>query len=623
MTRTALLPILAAAALVAQPLASNAAAAQSLPDSAFDAATNAELRRLLADGYGDGLPEAPLRNRILQGAARHVDGARVVALVRAHADSMRAARVALGARASADELDAGASALHAGASRTALHRLRTVRAEGSATTAIIVLTDLLWRGVPSNDAADAITRLAARSNDKALLSLQGAVARDGTPASPQRLQSLVDRFAAPPGDKAPSAGEPGRRPIPPDTLAEPAISARTGARTSSAPSGTFALSSLSAPARESPRALLAEGEWTIQVGRSWRASPASALRLDEDGTRWSAAISLDRQLQPSPSLGARLWVNGEIRSPIAHARSELPLSPDLGASAIPPGRGRDIALRAGTELQRRVGGWSVTGHFALGHLRFSSLETTLVPREVPIVPDSQTPRPDTLETRTVVEPQNVWRVLGISTAQGGMSLQRGAYRLDGTIVRRLPSARRASDSLSSDRRTLFVVGGERQLSSRLAVVGQWSSHDPSLVTGSLSLHDARWRLGFRIAAPSPSLVVVAPPRRAEEREASSAPSIALRVDSAAAGGSAGSRLVRLRVRMPGAHAVQVEGDLTGWSATTLAAETDGSFSGTFVVAGPIVRLRVRADEGAWVTPPGVPTQRDDFGDLVAVYVLDG
>ncbi len=56
---------------------------------------------------------------------------------------------------------------------------------------------------------------------------------------------------------------------------------------------------------------------------------------------------------------------------------------------------------------------------------------------------------------------------------------------------------------------------------------------------------------------------------------------------------------------------------------TLAAERDGSFSGTFVVAGPIVRIRVRADGGAWVTPSGVPTQRDDFGDLVAVYVLNG
>ncbi len=623
MRRSSRFSAMLATAFLALFLSQGTAYAQSLPDSAFDAATNTELRKLLAQSYGDGLPEAPLRNRILQGAARHVDGARVVALVRAHADSMRAARAALGARASADELDAGASALHAGASRAALHRLRTVRAEGSATTAIIVLTDLLWRGVSSNDAADAIARLASRSNDKALLSLQGAVAREGAPASPQRLQSLVDRFAAPASDKAPSAGVPGRRPVPPDTLPAQGISVTSASSGSPAAGASLALSSLGAPTGGSGSALLGEGEWAFQLGRSWSVAPASALRLAEDGARWSAAISLARQLQPAPNLGARLWVNGEIRSPIARTRSELPVSPDLGASTIPPGRGRDLAIRAGTDLQRRVGAWGVTGHVALGHLRFSSLETTLVPREVPIVPDTQTPRPDTLETRIVLEPQNVWRVLGISTVQGGMSLQRGAYRLNGTIVRRLPPANRSGDSLSSNRRTLFIVGGERRMTSRVAVVGEWSSHDPSLVTGSMSLHDARWRLGFRIASPPPSIVALAPPRHADNSEASRVPSVELRVDSALSGDRDGTRFVRLRVRIPGARAVQVEGDLTGWSATLLAAERDGSFSGTFVVAGPIVRLRVRADGGPWTTPPGLPTQQDDFGDLVGVYVLPG
>ncbi len=611
------------AASVALSLASGIARGQALPDSAFDAATNAELRKLLAESYGDGLPEPPLRNRILQGAARHVDGARVVALVRAHADSMRAARVALGARASADELDAGASALHAGASRAALHRLRTVRAEGSATTAIIVLTDLLWRGVSSNDAADAITRLASRTGDKALLSLQGAVARDGAPASAQRLQSLVDRFAAPVGDKAPSTGEPRRRPIPPDTLPTERISLTPDAPRSTTAGASLAFTSLSAPTGDSPRALLGEGEWAIQLGRSWSIAPASALRLDEDGTQWSAAMSLARQLQPFPTLGARLWVHGEIRSPIARTKRELPVSPDLGASTIPPGRGRDMAMRAGTDLQRRVGAWGVTGHLALGHLRFSSLESTLVPREVPIVPDTQTPRPDTLATRTVFEPQNVWRVLGVSTVQGGMSLQRGAYRLDATVVRRLAATSRPGDSLSSHRRTLFVVGGERRMTSRVAVVGEWSSRDPSLVTGSMSLHDARWRLGFRIASPTRSAVVVAPPRRVDDADASRLPSVVLHVDSILSEDRAGARLVRVLVRLPGARAVQVEGDLTGWTATSLVAERDGSFSGAFVAAGPIVRLRLRADGGAWTTPPGVPTQQDDFGDLVAVYVLPG
>ncbi|MEO7962667.1 MAG: hypothetical protein ABIT38_02025, partial [Gemmatimonadaceae bacterium] len=119
----------------------------ALPDSAFDAKSNGELRRIVDSARANGLPTAPLVSRTLQGVARHVTGPRVVALVRAHADSMRAARYALGALSSADELDAGATALRAGASRLALRRMRTTRAPGEATTALVVLTDLLSRGI--------------------------------------------------------------------------------------------------------------------------------------------------------------------------------------------------------------------------------------------------------------------------------------------------------------------------------------------------------------------------------------------------------------------------------------------------------------------------------------------
>lgn len=604
--------LLATVALALLPIAP--ALAQAFPDSAFDARTGAELRRLLADSRSAGLPDAPLLNRIRQGVARHVSGERVVALVRAHADSMRAARDALGARASADELDAGASALHAGASRAALRRLRAARPEGTATTAIIVLTDLLWRGVSSSDAADAIAELAGRSGDKALLALQGAVAREGAPASPQRLQSLVRRFASPTTDQSSTAPRPMQRPIPPDTLVR---------QESREVGGSFGVSSLSAPTGDAPRAILAEGGWTLPIGGTWGVTPASALRLDEEGTRWSAALSLSRDIRPIPTLGGRLWLSGELRSPVAHARSELPLYGELAAS-IPPGRPRDVAMLAGAALQKTVGAWAVTGEFALGHARYSALETILVPRFVPVVPDTQTPRPDTLQKRTVFDPQNVWRVLGASTVRGGVALQRGALRLEGSVTRRLGVPHAAGDSLAHPERMLLVVGGERQLSSRLAMVARWTSHDPSAVTGSLGLPDARWRLGLRVAAPSRAVVSLAPARPPGERESANDISAELLADTGSGASSAvAGRVVRLRVRMPGARSVQVEGDLTAWAPSALAAEGDGTFTGSFAVSSPIVRLRVRADGGAWVTPAGVPTQRDEFGDLVAVYVLPG
>jgi hypothetical protein len=617
MTRhRAALVLLAFAATAIVPIAP--VRAQAFPDSAFDARTGAELRRLLADSRNAGIPEAPLLNRIRQGVARHVSGDRVVGLVRAHADSMLAARAALGTRASADELDAGASALHAGASRSDLRRLRAARPEGTATTAIIVLTDLLWRGVPSSDAAGAITELAGRSSDKALLALQGAVAREGTPASPQRLQSLVDRFATPIPDQPSTTPRPARRPIPPDTLAHEEVR-ELGA--------SLGVSSLSAPTGDTPRAVFAEGAWALPIGRAWTVKPASALRLDGDGTRWSTALSLSRQIRPLPTLGGRLWLRGELRSPVAHTRSDLPLRGSLDAS-IPAGRTRDVALLAGTDLQRKVGPWIVTGALALGHARYSALETILVPRLVPVVPDTQTPRPDTLSGRTEFDPQNVWRVLGASTMRGGLSLQRGALRLEGSVIRRLNVGRAGGDSLARPERTLLVVGGERQLSSRLAMVAQWTSHDPSMVTGSLALYDARWRLGLRVAAPTRTVVSLAPARPSGDRDSADDVSVELFADSST-GTSSGSlnavavHVVRLRVRMPRARSVQVEGDLTAWAPSALAAAGDGTFTGLFTVASPIVRLRVRADGGAWVTPAGVPTQRDEFGDLVAVYVLPG
>lgn len=181
-----------------------AAQATTLPDSVFDAKTNAELHQLIDAARANRIPTAPLVSRALQGAARRLSGARVVALVKAHADSMRAARFALGSLSSADELDAGATALRAGASRLALRRVRTTRAPGAATTALVVLTDLLSRGIRVTDASDALADLAQHAPDSTLLSLQAAVAREGNIATPERLRVLVNEAVktsppAPPG----------------------------------------------------------------------------------------------------------------------------------------------------------------------------------------------------------------------------------------------------------------------------------------------------------------------------------------------------------------------------------------------------------------------------------------
>ncbi|MBK6457190.1 MAG: hypothetical protein IPF87_14135, partial [Gemmatimonadetes bacterium] len=104
-----------------------------------------------------------------------------------------------------------------------------------------------------------------------------------------------------------------------------------------------------------------------------------------------------------------------------------------------------------------------------------------------------------------------------------------------------------------------------------------------------------------------------------------ASSASLAVDVSVEAGSGDERpelrRVVVRVRAPAARTIQLEGDLTGWSPVSLTPLGGGVFSGSFVSPAAMVRLRLRIDAGAWITPPGVPTQRDDFGDQVAVYLL--
>lgn len=578
-------------------------------DTLFDARTNAALQQLLQGAIAAGLPDAPLRNRMRQGAARGVAGDRVLALVRAHADSMRVAREALGARASADELDAGAAALHAGATRAMLRRLRAARVDGTATTAMVVLTDLLWRGVAPGDAADAVATIAQRSPDRALVALQGAVAREGAPATARALKALVDRVA-PAASDAGARQPPRRSPLANDTL--PARST----------SGGMTLSSLSAPASGAHQALVAEGHLSIPIGHRWEAVPRGALRAGVD-TRWGAAMTLAREFHPAPSLSSRLWVAGELRAAASSTPDASPLPADRPVSEHGR-RSPDLTSALGGELLRRVGPWTVGTTLSVGRTRFSRLQTQLVQRTGQPTADSLTPRPDTLRPRTEWVAERRWSPRTGSAATGAVSLQRGDLRIEGGVSRQLGAWWGSGDSTRARRRMLFTVGAEHRVAPWASLVGQWMSHDPSAVHGTLLLTDARWRLGVRIAErparpPTAGAPVPSSPRKPAVRVDVMADSLAAAHDGAVTGRAT------IRVQLAGLHAraraVEVEGDITAWRPIALTATGKGIFVGAFPARAALVRLRLRIDGGAWFTPPGVATQRDDFGDEVAVFVL--
>jgi hypothetical protein len=185
-----------------------------LDPARFDSVTAVALRGVLDSAAAQGLPVAPLLNRAYEGAARRVGGARLLTVVRAHWMALADAREALGAGSTVAELDAGASALRAGIDPQALQGVRTTRPPGEGVTALVVLTDLVRRGVPAATARDAVTTLARLPGaDDALLGLQGVVAR-GAARNPDMAVQALQRYirTAAPATRAPAGGGPALRP---------------------------------------------------------------------------------------------------------------------------------------------------------------------------------------------------------------------------------------------------------------------------------------------------------------------------------------------------------------------------------------------------------------------------
>jgi hypothetical protein len=185
-----------AASLVASLVASRDTVFFRDPQGQFDAArfdtlTANALRLLLDDAAAKGLPMAPLINRALEGAARRVGGQRILSVVRAHAAALAEAKLALGEGSAVAELDAGATALRAGIDARTLTVVRGTRPNGTAVTALVVLTDVVKRGVPASTAREAVATIARTPrSDDALLGLQATVAKNAQRGPGMALDAL-------------------------------------------------------------------------------------------------------------------------------------------------------------------------------------------------------------------------------------------------------------------------------------------------------------------------------------------------------------------------------------------------------------------------------------------------
>jgi hypothetical protein len=186
--------VVAAFAAIAS-LAPRAAAAQDpIAGARLDAASHAAISRLLDSARADGLPVDPLVSKTLEGSTKGAPPARIVAVVRTVYRALGDARAALGAGATETELVAAAAALQAGVQPPALAELRRTRGRRSVASPLVVLADLVARGVPPVAATDAVLRLArggALDADYALLrrDVERDIAAGASPAAAAAMRA--------------------------------------------------------------------------------------------------------------------------------------------------------------------------------------------------------------------------------------------------------------------------------------------------------------------------------------------------------------------------------------------------------------------------------------------------
>lgn len=126
-----------------------------------------------------GLPTQPIESKALEGLAKNKPGRMILSAARNVFRSLRDARAVLGPKATTDELTAAASALNVGITQAELGQLARSRQEKQLTVSLVVLVDLISRGVPRDTASHTIFQLWQRgAADDDFLGLWRGVERD-------------------------------------------------------------------------------------------------------------------------------------------------------------------------------------------------------------------------------------------------------------------------------------------------------------------------------------------------------------------------------------------------------------------------------------------------------------
>ena len=164
-----------------------------------------------------GLPTRGIVARALEGQSRHAPAAAILEAVSRQGAALAAARHALGSSARDVELEAGAAALQGGVPEDSLTSLRRARPAGSLVIPLVVLSDLVARGVPAPQASNTVAAATrAGAADPELLRMR------------ERVNQRIIRGEPPPGATREGLRELLMRTAPDDRRPPPAGAAKKG-----------------------------------------------------------------------------------------------------------------------------------------------------------------------------------------------------------------------------------------------------------------------------------------------------------------------------------------------------------------------------------------------------------
>lgn len=149
------------------------------PLSRLDPSTRYSVELLLDSARHLGLPYGPIESKALEGISKRASGRDIVVAARRVFRALRDARAALGPASSSDELTAAAGALRVGITTTQLSSLAARRDGKALTVPLVVLADLVTRGVARDTASSTIFQLwQSGAADDDFLGLWRSVERD-------------------------------------------------------------------------------------------------------------------------------------------------------------------------------------------------------------------------------------------------------------------------------------------------------------------------------------------------------------------------------------------------------------------------------------------------------------